>query len=85
MDMGITAHVSFWRRLASPSGFPSVSHNFVMEWAAILRNLVLGLLIAGMAGAWTSDSFSHPVEPGEAGPSARHSSGAAPIPRRCWL
>src|SRR5882757_2738108 len=57
MDMSVTGTGSFWRRLASPAGFTSVSHNFVMEWAAILRDLVLGLLIAGMAGAWIPDSF----------------------------
>src|SRR5674536_129103 len=43
--------------LASPAGFTAVSHNFVMGWAAILRDLVLGLLIAGAAGAWIPDSF----------------------------
>jgi uncharacterized membrane protein YraQ (UPF0718 family) len=57
MDMSVTGDGSFWRRLASPAGFTSVSHNFVMEWAAILRDLVLGLLIAGMAAAWIPDTF----------------------------
>jgi uncharacterized protein len=57
MDMSVTGRGSFWRRLASPAGFTSVSHNFVMEWAAILRDLAIGLLIAGMAGAWIPDSF----------------------------
>jgi uncharacterized membrane protein YraQ (UPF0718 family) len=28
-----------------------------MEWAAIIRDLALGLLIARMAGAWIPDSF----------------------------
>ncbi|MEO9237505.1 MAG: permease, partial [Jatrophihabitantaceae bacterium] len=57
MDMSVTATGSFWRRLARPAGLTSVSHNFVMEWAAILRDLVIGLVIAGMAGAWIPDSF----------------------------
>jgi uncharacterized protein len=57
MDMSVTGRGSFWRRLASPAEFTSVSHNFVMEWAAILRDLVAGLLIAGAAGAWIPDSF----------------------------
>jgi len=57
MDMSVTGAGGFWRRLASPAGFTSVSHNFVMEWAAILRDLLLGLLIAGMAGAWIPDAF----------------------------
>jgi uncharacterized protein len=57
MDMSVAAGGSFWRRLRSPAGFTSVSHNFVMEWAAILRDLAIGLLIAGAAGAWIPDSF----------------------------
>jgi uncharacterized membrane protein YraQ (UPF0718 family) len=57
MDMSVTEGGSFWQRLVSPAGFTSVSHNFVMEWAAIIRDLALGLLIAGMAGAWIPDSF----------------------------
>ena len=57
MDMSVAAQGSFWHRLASPAGFTSVSHNFVMEWAAVLRDIVLGLLIAGMAAAWIPDSF----------------------------
>src|SRR6202165_3062924 len=47
MDMSVPGDGSFWRRLASRQGFTSVSHVFVMEWAAILRDLILGLLIAG--------------------------------------
>src|SRR5256885_1450267 len=44
MDMSVTGGGSFWRRLASPAGFSAVSHNFVMEWAAVLRDIVVGLL-----------------------------------------
>ena len=57
MDMSVGGSGSFWRRLASRPGFTSVSHNFVMEIAAILRDLVIGLLIAGTAAAWIPDSF----------------------------
>jgi hypothetical protein len=39
-----------------------------MEWAAVIRDIVLGLLIAGAIGAWVPDSFwrhffltSHPL------------------------
>lgn len=45
------------RRLFSGPGFTSVSHVFVMEWLAILRDLVLGLLIAGAIAAWVPQSF----------------------------
>jgi hypothetical protein len=68
MDMSITAAGSFRRRLFSREGYTSVSHIFVMEWAAVLRDVVIGLLIAGAVGAWVPDSFwqhlfltSHPL------------------------
>jgi len=57
MDMSVQAEGSFWRRLLSRAGFTSVSHNFVMEWAAVLRDIVIGLLIAGAAAAWIPESF----------------------------
>ena len=57
MDMAAPGDGPFWRRLASPQGFTAVSHVFVMEWAAILRDVVLGLLIAGAVAAWVPDSF----------------------------
>src|SRR5206468_1181455 len=47
MDMSVQRAGSFSRRLFSREGFTSVSHVFVMEWAAILRDLVIGLLVAG--------------------------------------
>ncbi len=57
MDMSVDAAGPFWRRLFSPSGLTSVSHNFVMEWAAVLRDIAIGLLIAGATAAWVPDSF----------------------------
>jgi len=57
MDMSVGGNGTFCRRLTSPDGFTAVSHVFVMEWAAILRDLVAGLLIAGAAGAWIPDNF----------------------------
>src|SRR5258708_12929090 len=57
MDMSIGSGGSFRRRLLSRDGYTAVSHIFVMEWAAVLRDLVLGLLIAGAVGAWVPDSF----------------------------
>jgi uncharacterized protein len=68
MDMSVQGEGSFWRRLLSREGFTSVSHVFVMEWAAILRDLIIGLLIAGAIAAWVPESFwqrfffvDHPV------------------------
>jgi len=57
MDMTVGGSGSFVRRLASAEGFTAVSHVFVMEWAAIIRDLVGGLLIAGAIAAWVPDSF----------------------------
>ncbi len=57
MDMSVGATGSFWRRLASGDGVTSVSHNFVMEWAAVLRDVAIGLLLAGAAAAWIPDAF----------------------------
>jgi uncharacterized membrane protein YraQ (UPF0718 family) len=57
MDMSVSGEGSFGKRLISGEGFTSVSHVFVMEWAAILRDLVLGLFIAGAIAAWVPDSF----------------------------
>ncbi|MEN1889812.1 permease [Streptomyces mirabilis] len=57
MDMSIQTEGSFVRRLLSREGYTSVAHVFVMEWAAILRDLVIGLLIAGAIAAWVPDAF----------------------------
>jgi len=57
MDMSIQSRGGFWRRLASRDGYTSVSHIFVMEWAAVIRDIVIGLLIAGAVAAWVPDSF----------------------------
>jgi uncharacterized protein len=57
MDMSIRAEGNLWRRLRSPGAFTAVSHVFVMEWAAVIRDIVIGLLIAGAFMAWVPESF----------------------------
>ncbi|MFJ6789231.1 permease [Streptomyces angustmyceticus] len=57
MDMSVHREGSFARRLCSAEGWTATSHVFVMEWAAILKDLVIGLLIAGAIAAWVPDSF----------------------------
>ena len=44
-------------RLFSGDGYTAVAHVFVMEWAAIIRDLVIGLFAAGAIAAWVPDSF----------------------------
>jgi uncharacterized membrane protein YraQ (UPF0718 family) len=68
MDMSVGGSGPFWRRLWSRPAATSVSHIFVMEWAAVIRDILLGLLIAGAIGAWVPGSFwrhlfltSHPL------------------------
>jgi uncharacterized membrane protein YraQ (UPF0718 family) len=61
MDMSVQRDGTLWRRLLSRDGYTAVSHVFVMEWAAIGRDLVIGLLAAGAIGAWVPDSFWHDV------------------------
>jgi uncharacterized protein len=57
MDMSISSGGGFWQRLLSRDGYTAVSHVFVMEWAAVIRDLAGGLLIAGAVGAWVPDTF----------------------------
>ncbi len=57
MDMSVSSATPWWRRLASRDGYTAVSHIFVMEWAAVIRDIAAGLLIAGAIGAWVPDTF----------------------------
>jgi uncharacterized protein len=59
MDMSIPYRPgeSLRRRLLSREGSTAVSHIFVMEWAAVIRDIVIGLLIAGAIGAWVPGTF----------------------------
>jgi uncharacterized membrane protein YraQ (UPF0718 family) len=56
MDMSI-AEGSLWRKIFSAKGFTAISHLFVMDWASVIRDVVLGLLIAGALAAWVPESF----------------------------
>ena len=57
MDMSVQRPGSFVSRLFSGDGYTAVAHVFVMEWAAIIRDLVIGLLAAGAIAAWVPDTF----------------------------
>jgi len=68
MDMSIQDNGNLWHRLFSRRAITSISHIFVMEWAAVIRDIVIGLLIAGSVAAWVPNSFwrhlffvGHPV------------------------
>ena len=57
MDMSVQRPGSFTSRLFSGDGFTSVAQVFVMEWAAIIRDMVIGLFAAGAIAAWVPDRF----------------------------
>src|SRR5438445_12156642 len=39
MDMSVDNHRSLWERLRSPEGLTAVANNFVMDWAAVARDV----------------------------------------------
>jgi uncharacterized protein len=57
MDMSVGETGSIWSRLRSPAGFTSTADYFVMDWAAVGRDIVVGLLVAGALAAWVPNSF----------------------------
>src|SRR2546421_451905 len=58
MDMSVEAGGrSLWQRLRSPEGFTATANYFVMDWAAVARDVFGGLLIAGALAAWVPSSF----------------------------
>jgi len=57
MDMSIQGPGSVWRRLRSKQALTSISHIFVMECAAVARDIVIGLLVAGALAAWVPVGF----------------------------
>ncbi len=56
MDMSVREG-TLAQKILSGNGFTAISHLFVMNWAAVLRDIVLGLLIAGALAAWVPESF----------------------------
>ncbi len=58
MDMSVDADGrSLWQRLRSPEGLTATANYFVMDWAAVARDIFGGLLIAGALAAWVPTSF----------------------------
>ncbi len=56
MDMSVSGG-SFFQKLLSGAGLTAVSNYFVMDWASVWVDIVVGLLIAGALAAWVPDSF----------------------------
>ena len=57
MDMSAGGEGTWWQRLRTPAGFTATADYFVMDWAAVGRDIFAGLLIAGALAAWVPDSF----------------------------
>jgi hypothetical protein len=55
MDMAVTDG-PLRKRLTSPEGLTAISHYFIMDWASLWLDLVVGLLIAGALAAWVPAS-----------------------------
>jgi uncharacterized membrane protein YraQ (UPF0718 family) len=67
MDMSVSGD-TLTSRIVSDRGFTAISHFFVMDWAAIWKDIAIGLLIAGALAAWVPQTFwqsfflvEHPV------------------------
>ena len=67
-DMSVQGDGSTFQKLLSKEGKTATSHFFVMDWASVWTDIVLGLLIAGAVAAWVPSSFfekffftSHPL------------------------
>jgi uncharacterized membrane protein YraQ (UPF0718 family) len=67
-DMSVKGNKPVLQKLVSPEGRTATSHFYVMDWASVWTDLVLGLLIAGAIAAWVPASFfqkffitSHPL------------------------
>jgi len=57
MDMSVKEEGTLVQRVVSPEGFTSISHHLVMDWAAVWKDIVVGLLVAGALAAWVPNSF----------------------------
>jgi uncharacterized membrane protein YraQ (UPF0718 family) len=56
MDMSVTEGL-LWERIRSKDGFTATSHYFVMDLAAVWKDIAGGLLIAGALAAWVPADF----------------------------
>jgi uncharacterized membrane protein YraQ (UPF0718 family) len=56
MDMSVTKG-SVWQRITSSKGLTAISHFYVMDWASIWKDILIGLLIAGALAAWVPNGF----------------------------
>lgn len=56
-DMAVEGDAPVLKKLSSPQGITATSHFFVMDWASVWTDIVVGLLIAGALAAWVPEHF----------------------------
>lgn len=57
-EMSMAKRQGRWRdRLTSRAGWIAISHGFVMNWAMLWKDILVGVIVAGALGAWVPDSF----------------------------
>ncbi len=56
-DMAVKGSSSIWQKLRSDEGRTATSHFFIMDWASIWTDILLGLLIARALAAWIPKSW----------------------------
>ena len=57
MDMSVSGEGSILARALSPKGLTAISHFYVMDWASVWTDIVIGLLISGALAAWVPHQF----------------------------
>jgi uncharacterized membrane protein YraQ (UPF0718 family) len=50
--MAVKSNGTTWQKLRSPDGRTATSHFFIMDWASVWTDIVIGLLVAGALAAW---------------------------------
>ncbi len=56
-DLAVRKPGSILSRVTSPEGFTAISQAFLMDWAAVYKDVFGGLLIAGAVAAWVPNRF----------------------------
>ncbi len=57
-EMSMAQREGSWRkRLGSKAGWIAISHGFVMNWAMLWKDILVGVLVAGALAAWVPAHF----------------------------
>lgn len=57
MDMSVSGKGGIFARMTSREGLTAISHYFVMDWASVWLDIVIGLLIAGAIATFVPPAF----------------------------